>query len=256
MDFVASRAAERHTGWRARISEFLAHHGATVFDPWFKPAVKGLGPYGDEDEKSTELREQLWSFSSGPAGARAREACAQQFYKTLHIDLRMVDLSDFVIGYVPSTIYSVGTVHEIALARQQSKPVLLVSPRIEVEEIDRMQLLAQRHSEIAQTWLDLTSKIHIRDNPTGAPSIWYMGLVRSECFFDHFGFAEHASRRRWKPNPTLDDRENNPRNKRALLPFLEGLVRGTIPRRYDGARRKFVPDDDWLLMDKARRPRQ
>ena len=59
MDFVASRSAERHTGWRARIGDFLGRQGATVFDPWFKPVVKGLGAYGDEDEKCF-TDEDMW----------------------------------------------------------------------------------------------------------------------------------------------------------------------------------------------------
>ncbi len=32
----------------------------------------------------------------------------REFWETLHIDLRMVDTSDFTIAYVPTNIYSVG----------------------------------------------------------------------------------------------------------------------------------------------------
>ena len=42
MDFVASRAAEKQFGWRNRVSQFLQGMGTTVFDPWFKPDVRGL----------------------------------------------------------------------------------------------------------------------------------------------------------------------------------------------------------------------
>ena len=41
MDFVASRAAEKQFGWRNRVGEFLQMMGVTVFDPWFKPDVRG-----------------------------------------------------------------------------------------------------------------------------------------------------------------------------------------------------------------------
>jgi len=41
MDFVASRAAEKKLGWRNRVSEFLQAMGVAVFDPWFKPGVRG-----------------------------------------------------------------------------------------------------------------------------------------------------------------------------------------------------------------------
>lgn len=49
MDFVASRAEEKKNGWRIRVRQFLQSYGATVFDPWEKPAVRGLHEYGKED---------------------------------------------------------------------------------------------------------------------------------------------------------------------------------------------------------------
>jgi hypothetical protein len=129
MDFVPSRSNERKYGWRRRVSQFLRGLGATVFDPWYKPLVKGLGVYGEEGEKADKIREG-WTFELGVNGAKARSKCARMFWKTLHIDLRMVDLSDFIIACCPTNLYSVGTPHEIALARQQRKPVLFVSPPV------------------------------------------------------------------------------------------------------------------------------
>ncbi len=90
--------------------------GVTVFDPWFKPSVCGLYEYGREDEESAERIRSRWSYSSGKSGAEARDWCAGQFWERIHIDLRMVDTSDFMIAYVPTNIYSVGTPHEIITA--------------------------------------------------------------------------------------------------------------------------------------------
>jgi len=61
-----------------------------------------------------------------PKGAQARAWCARQFWETLHIDLRMVDTSDFSISYCPTNIYSVARA-EIIMATLQHKPVLFVS---------------------------------------------------------------------------------------------------------------------------------
>ena len=47
MDFVVSRAAEKQSGWRNREGEFLQALGVTVFDPWFKPDVRGLASQPD-----------------------------------------------------------------------------------------------------------------------------------------------------------------------------------------------------------------
>jgi hypothetical protein len=48
------------------------------------------------------------------------------------MDLRMVDTSDFIVAYVPTNVYSVGTPHEIILCRSERKPVLFVSPASKV----------------------------------------------------------------------------------------------------------------------------
>src|SRR5437899_9448638 len=130
MDFVASRAAEKQFGWRNRVSQFLQKMGTTIFDPWFKPDVRGLHEYGREDAKSGERIREQWTYEGDKKGAKARSWCARQFWETLHIDLRMVDTSDFTISYCPTNIYSVGTPHEIIMATLQHKPVLFVSPPV------------------------------------------------------------------------------------------------------------------------------
>src|SRR5207302_4210524 len=79
MDFVASRAAEKQSGWRNRGSQFLQSMGTTVFDPWFKPDVRGLHEYGREDVKSGDKIRQRWTYEGGKAGAKARAWCARQF---------------------------------------------------------------------------------------------------------------------------------------------------------------------------------
>ena len=72
MDFVASRAAEKQFGWRNRVSQFLQEMGVTVFDPWFKPDVRGLHEYGREDVKSGERIKKRWTYERGRRGAQER----------------------------------------------------------------------------------------------------------------------------------------------------------------------------------------
>ena len=153
MDFVASRADEKKLGWRNRIGDFLRAQGAIVFDPWFKPGVRGAQEYGLEDVHSVDTREQ-WTFAQGQAGDEARSECAEKFWETLHIDLRMVDTSDFTIAYVPTNIYSVGTVHEIVLSRLQWKPVLFVSPPVTFPSLE----LLRGHLEARQDVQEIFSE--------------------------------------------------------------------------------------------------
>jgi hypothetical protein len=164
----------------------------------------------------------------------------------------MVDLSDFIVACIPSHIYSVGTVHEIALARQQNKPVLLVSPRISIPALQEMDRLAAKDAQLKSCWKALNEQIPIKKNPTGAPSIWYMALVKSDCFFDCFGFEKYERRFRWPANEFLDERDSNRANKRPLLPFLEKLAQGTLPKRYDHRLKRMTEDDDWCLLEMPR----
>ena len=129
MDFVASRANEKKYGWRTRVGDFLRELGVIVFDPWSKPDVRGLHDYGREGVDTTDFREK-WTYEPTDGGAKTRASITGKFWETLHIDLRMVDTSDFIVAYCPTSIYSVGTPHEIALCRSQRKPVLLVSPPV------------------------------------------------------------------------------------------------------------------------------
>src|ERR1700730_18515886 len=130
MDFVASRGTEQKQGWRTRIGRVLREAGAVVFDPWNKPEVRGLHGYGEETADSARAREG-WTFENSRAGAQTRAKLTGHYWETLHIDLRMVDTADFVIAYCPANVYSIGTVHEIAMSRLERKPVLFVSPSVE-----------------------------------------------------------------------------------------------------------------------------
>ena len=100
-----------------------------MLDPWFKPEVRGIHEYGREGIDTTNIRDK-WTYEQGRAGAEIRARISGKFWETMHIDLRMVDTSDFTIAYCPTNVYSVGTVHEIVMCRLQRKPVLFVSPPI------------------------------------------------------------------------------------------------------------------------------
>lgn len=246
MDFLASRRVEKKHGWRNRVAQFLQYYGATVFDPWNKPDVRGLHEYGREDDASVAGRES-WSFANNPQGRKARAVCERQFRETLHIDLRMVDTSDFTISYCPTNVYSVGTVHEIALCRQQRKPVLLVSPAVDFPALARLREHLKSDTKGIRLLAELEREVPIRPNPTGIPSLWYMALVGGEGFFDGFGFSAYSKTFGW-PRTKLDEQEEGRRMCRPLLPFLEKLT-VRLPRKWDPRLKKLIPDDDWLLWD-------
>src|SRR6476646_7534883 len=246
MDFVASREVEKKFGWRNRVSEFLQELGVTVFDPWFKPEIQGVKEYGREDETTAKVRAQ-WSFDPSEKGANARAICADHFWPALHMDLRMVDTSDFIVAYVPSNVYSVGTPHEIILCRSERKPVLFVSPPVKFPALDRLRdhLSKKGDSEGSRMLKDLEVQIPIKENPDGSPSLWYMPLIGGEHFFDGFGFALYQERFNWE-RVAMDEREEKNPPRKPLLPFLEG-VNQKLPSKWDRHSQKLGPNDDWLL---------
>lgn len=255
MDFVANREDEKLAGWRVRIGEYLRSLGVTVFDPWNKPLVRGLHEYGREDLKTIERRDR-WTFDASEEGAVRRHELADYFWETLHVDLRMVDLCDFVIAYCPTNVYSVGTVHEIVLARQQRKPVLLVSPPVDFPALAQLEAVVSGNAALSKLLAEVKREVPIRSNPNGTPSLWYMSLIGTESFFDGFGFSATTFQRRfptWKDVRTdLDKRESRLPPNRPLLQFLQQLASGRqVPRYWHHESQSYRDDDDWLLLEQA-----
>lgn len=256
MDFVTSRELERKYGWRTRIKLFLELLGVTVFDPWEKPDVRGLFEYGKEDSKTIRKRDQ-WTFEPTPEGSAKRAELAEYFWETMHIDLRMVDISDFVIAYCPTNIYSVGTVHEIVVARSQHKPVLFISPPVEFTAYGDLERAVADDADLRKLLSSLETEIPVKQNPRGTPSLWYLPLIGSESFFDGFGFQlpEYLEKfPAWRDQSPLDERELRRPPSRPVLHFLEELGRGaTVPKRWVHATGKYQDDDDWLLLAESLR---
>jgi hypothetical protein len=248
MDFVASRAEEKRKGWRSRVGQFLKSFGTTVYDPWNKPAVAGLPHYGKEDEFSANERNK-WTYENTEAGHKTRATLCDHFWPTLHIDLRMVDTSDFVIAYCPTNVYSVGTVHEIVMARLECKPVLFVSPHISFPALDDLgdHLKGKRDAKGQALLERLITQASLHEDPQAIPSMWYMALIDGGYFFDGFGFARnnYMTRFHWQRGE-LDEREKRFPPKRPLLPYLEKL-NSTIPLKYDLAQNRYIRNSDWLV---------
>jgi len=252
MDFVASRKYEKEHGWRTRISRFLKSKGVTVFDPWEKPEVIGMPEYGNEDINTTDVRNE-WDYGSSQKSSNKRANCADSFWPTMHIDLRMVDISDFIIAFCPTNIYSVGTVHEIVVARQQHKPVLFVSPPVVYPAIEKLRIKAKVDKELQNLLDDLEREIPVRENKKGIPSLWYMPLVGSENFFDGFGFNFPGYKETFGQEKltSLDKIETDFPPERPLIKFLDDLSNGIMPERWNPQLKEFEVDDDWLLMEKV-----
>lgn len=107
------RVPDKGMGWRSEITPFLEKMGVIVFNPLNKPTEVGL-----EDEnchinkKLLKEQEKYDELSS--------------IMKTIRsVDLRLVDISDFLIVNLDLETHPCGTYEEIFLANRSKKPIII-----------------------------------------------------------------------------------------------------------------------------------
>ena len=107
------RVADRGNGWRDNITPFLESLGIRVFNPIKKPTV-----LGQEDELTHKQKIKLKNTGKYDE--------LSQLMKTIRsVDLRLVDISDFLIVNLDLDIHPCGTYEEIFWANRQKKPIIV-----------------------------------------------------------------------------------------------------------------------------------
>jgi nucleoside 2-deoxyribosyltransferase len=107
------RVADRGATWRDNISPFLESLGIVVFNPLKKPSN-----IGQEDHNVATYKKHLKNHK------KYDELSA--IMKTIRaVDLRMVDISDFLIVNLDLDVHPCGTLEEIFWANRQKKPILI-----------------------------------------------------------------------------------------------------------------------------------
>ena len=110
------RATDDGILWRREITIFLKDLGVYVFDPCNKPITNAK--YKEVVEEKTKMLHLKKSHRFLELSARMREI--------VHYDLRMTDVSDFLIVYLDSEVFTFGTTHELINSLNQRKPTLVV----------------------------------------------------------------------------------------------------------------------------------
>lgn len=101
-------------GWRAGLTEQLTTLGITVFDPYVKPFVDDA----KEDESvRAELKAQMLRGEF--------DVVAERMKKIRNFDLRLCDLSDFIIAHINPSVASWGSAEEIVTSVRGKKPVFI-----------------------------------------------------------------------------------------------------------------------------------
>ena len=107
------RVPDGGLGWRNRISPLLNDLGVVVLDPCNKPIEVGI-----EDDHS---RNTINDYKKTGQFHKIRE----DYGVIRTLDLRCVDISDFVIASIDIDVHACGTYEEITTANSQKKPVIV-----------------------------------------------------------------------------------------------------------------------------------
>jgi len=107
------RVDDRGMGWREEISPFLDSLGIVVFNPITKPAEIGL-----EDNDTHVVKTKLKS-------SKRYDELTSMMKVIRSVDLRLVDISDFLIVNLDLNVHPCGTYEEIFWANRQKKPIII-----------------------------------------------------------------------------------------------------------------------------------
>jgi len=106
-------ATDLGVSWRIKIQQELSDLGIVWLDPTQKPSVQHV-----EDENTIKLLNQLRSESD-------YDSVSEVMKPIRSIDLRLVDISDFLVVHLDKTILTHGTYEEIFLANRSKKPIIV-----------------------------------------------------------------------------------------------------------------------------------
>jgi nucleoside 2-deoxyribosyltransferase len=109
MDRVVDRGKE----WRQTITPFLQNLGIIVFNPLTKPSE-----IGKEDDDSFLQKIEFKKTKN-------YDQLSNMMKMIRNVDLRLVDISDFIIANLDLDTHPCGTYEEIFLANRQKKPIIV-----------------------------------------------------------------------------------------------------------------------------------
>lgn len=110
-------SADRANGWRDEVTTWLQERGVIVFNPMKKPINIGLED-GNARNEVQHLKE-TGQF----------HLIRERYGIIRNVDLRMCDISDFIVACVDSDVHLMGTVEEITTCNRQKKPVIVFCPQ-------------------------------------------------------------------------------------------------------------------------------
>jgi hypothetical protein len=147
------RADDGGIGWRAELQRQLVDLKIFWLDPTNKPIDIGIEDLASRDKRRHE--KQIGDFDS----------VVSEMKPIRCVDLRMVDISDFLIVNLDMTVHATGTYEEVFLANREKKPIIV---RVEQgkEECPDWLFGTIPHEMIFSTWPEVYNYLsHVAFDP-------------------------------------------------------------------------------------------
>lgn len=116
--------ADDGKSWRAMMSPRLKEFGISIEDPTHK-SIHGIGEVGDDKALFKQLAKE-----------RKFDELKDKFWPVVRKDLRMIDKVDFMIAVYSPKVRMLGTIHELVIAQNQRKPILLYCEESELDDLN------------------------------------------------------------------------------------------------------------------------
>lgn len=136
------RTADSGHGWRNALIPYLEELGVTVFNPLNKPIDIGLEHDDARAARDKYKKTQDW------------DALADIMKKVRCVDLRMVDVCDFIVACLDLSEHPCGTYEELFWANREKKPILVYCKQGKAQIPDWL-FGAIPHQHMFDTWVDL-----------------------------------------------------------------------------------------------------
>ena len=145
------RVRDRGNGWRDEITPFLESLGIVVFNPIKKPIM-----IGQEDERTHKHKIMLKQQKS-------YNELSELMKVIRSVDLRLVDISDFMIVNLDLDVHPCGTYEEIFWANRQKKPIIVHMVQGKQQAPDWL-FGTIPHQMIFSSWLEIRDYLNYINN--------------------------------------------------------------------------------------------
>ncbi len=159
---AVDRVPDRGATWRASITPFLENIGIKVFNPILKSTGVGL------EDDNTHLQKQNLKKSE------SYDELSVLMKNIRNVDLRMVDISDFLIVSLDLNTHACGTFEEIFWANRQKKTIIIHMTQGKVNAPDWL-FGTIPHQMIFSTWEEIKEYLNYIDSSVSVETHnrWY-----------------------------------------------------------------------------------